>query len=182
MRPLRNIKYRSSIAVAASLKSDDGIPTKGGLREKFSYEIQITVKNLQKKVSINPRKIKKVILGALSLEGINKSLEITVCFLNDKQIRELNLMYLGRDRPTDVIVFNTGDSRDKDKLLVDIAISSDTALRNGRIFKTAALYELYLYVVHGVLHILGYDDENEKQRKMMQDRASSILNALGITY
>ena len=94
--------------------------------------------------------------------------EITVCFMDDKQIRELNLLYLGCDSPTDVISFN--NSADNEKLSADIAISTDTALRNARIFKTKPQDEIYLYVIHGVLHLLGYNDNNKKNKLIMQKK------------
>ena len=80
----------------------------------------------------------------------------------------MNLEFLHRDQPTDVLAFESGE----------IVVSSDTAIRNARIFKTKPLYELYLYVVHGVLHIIGYDDRTKKQRERMQKKADDILQAL----
>ena len=92
--------------------------------------------------------------------------EITLCLVNDPKIRGLNLKYLGEDIPTDVLAFDaTGD----------IVISTDTAIRNAAIYKTSPVYETYLYVVHGVLHLLGYDDRNPKGRKLMDNKAKTIL-------
>jgi probable rRNA maturation factor len=60
--------------------------------------------------------------------------------------------------------------RDSNKIEADIIISSDTAIRNAKIFKTRTAYELNLYVIHGLLHILGYDDRTLKQRKILQKK------------
>jgi len=87
-------------------------------------------------------------------------------------------MYLGRDAATDVIAFDL--SSDKKEFFADLAISTDTAKRNAGIFKTTPLYEVYLYVVHGLLHLLGYDDNTAKQKKLMENRSNQILAALGI--
>lgn len=57
----------------------------------------------------------------------------------------------------------------------EIVVSSDAAVRNAKIFKTEPLYELTLYVVHGVLHILGFEDRTKKQRESMQEKAENIL-------
>jgi probable rRNA maturation factor len=112
----------------------------------------------------------------LSSENVSKAGEITVCFLNDRQIRELNLMYRGCDTPTDVISFD--NSIKKETILGDIAVSVDTAIRNARIYKTTPLYELYLYVAHGVLHLLGYDDKNNKDILVIQKKQALLLETL----
>jgi len=85
-------------------------------------------------------------------------------------------MYLGSDCPTDVIAFDLATT--KSEILADLAISTDTAIRNARIFKTSPTHELYLYVVHGILHILGYRDCSDRQRKLMQHKADQILSRL----
>ena len=92
--------------------------------------------------------------------------EITLCFVNDAKITELNAKYLKQNLPTDVLAFDvTGD----------IVISTDTAIRNAALFKTSPVYEMYLYVIHGVLHLLGYDDNNVLGRNLMNNKAKLIL-------
>lgn len=140
--------------------------------------MKISVKNLQRKLAINPGKIRKSILKTLSLKAKNISGEINICFVGDAQIRKLNLKYLRHNNPTDVISFDM--SLDKKNLLADIAVSSDTAIRNAGVFKTSPNYELYLYVVHGVLHLIGFNDHNAPGRKLMDKRAHAILKELNI--
>lgn len=135
--------------------------------------MKVFIKNLQKKIPINAGTIRKIVLRVLSLEKVKKPAEITILFVDNRQIRELNLMYLGRDCPTDVISFD--DSLNRRELLADIVVSTDAARRNARIFKTTPLSETYLYVVHGLLHLLGYDDKTRNARKIMQDKAENLL-------
>ena len=142
--------------------------------------MKVIIKNLQKKIPISPKKIREVVLRALSSEGKKIPGEITVCFVNDRQITELNLLYLAENNPTDVIAFN--NSGNKREVFADIAVSTDTACRNARIFKTTPLYEVYLYIAHGVLHILGFDDNTPRKRKIMENKAAGILSALHITH
>ena len=87
-------------------------------------------------------------------------------------------MYLGCDSPTDVIAFDLSDKGGE--LSADLAISTDTAIRNARIFKTCAAYEVYLYVIHGILHLLGFRDSTVRQRKSMERKTTQILSELGI--
>lgn len=174
MSPVRNIAF-------ACPRSDNKIfdltctkKTSGGLK--------ITIKNLQKKIPINPKNIKKAFLAVLSQEGIRKSGEITVCFVKDRKIKELNLRYLGENNPTDVIAFDVTEKNKESKqdILADIVISTDRVVANARIFNTTASYELYLYVIHGMLHLLGYNDRTARQRKVMASKASRIMSALSI--
>lgn len=122
--------------------------------------MKITIINLQKRIPVKATRLKAIALKVLSKEGAKKTCAVNFLFVTDKQIREFNRMYLGRDCPTDVIAFDTGD----------IVISSDTAIRNSGIFKTTPLSEIYLYVIHGLLHLLGYKDNNKKNRAIMCSR------------
>ncbi len=144
--------------------------------------MKITIKNLQNKIPISSRtqvRVKKALLKACTLKGQKKPGEITVSFVNDKKIKSLNLKYLKRSYPTDVIVFDLGD---KKRMLADIVISTEKAIANARVFKTTPLYELYLYAVHGMLHLLGYDDKDVQHRIVMEKEAKSILNRLNIKH
>jgi probable rRNA maturation factor len=140
--------------------------------------VKITIKNLQKKIPIYPKRIKKAALNTLRQEGIKKSGEITICFMNDRQIKELNLFYLGLDFATDVISFDTVNTTDR--MVGDIAVSADTALRNAKVFKTTPADELCLCVIHGILHLLGYDDNTPKNMRLMQEKAQRILTCPSI--
>lgn len=139
----------------------------------------ITLKNLQRRIPLNPasrRRIREAIRICFSSEKVKKPAEITVCLVSDKKITQMNLKYSGRACPTDVIAFDI--SRRKDFILADIVVSADTAVYNARAYKTSPLYELYLYVIHGVLHILGYRDKTVRQRQMMDRKAAEILAAV----
>ncbi len=101
---------------------------------------------------------------------------MTICFVGDAKIRQLNKKYLGIDAPTDVLAFDL--SAKAGALCADILISAHTAVGNAKIFNTSPYYELYLYVVHGILHLIGYDDAGEKDRRVMQKKAELILETL----
>ena len=93
------------------------------------------------------RLVKKI----LTKEG--KEGKINVRLMGDADIRRLNRRFRGRDKATDVLSFNM----DEDGVLGDIAISTETARRNAGRYAAAYRPELKRLVVHGVLHILGYD-------------------------
>jgi probable rRNA maturation factor len=140
--------------------------------------VKISVINLQNKIAVCKKTITGIVRRVLCLEGIHKPGEITVSLVTDGQIRELNTLYLGRYCPTDVISFDI--SRTSKELMADIAVSTDTAVRNAKKYHTRPLSEIYLYVIHGLLHLLGYSDGDTKQRKEMEERTRFILTSLKI--
>jgi len=77
---------------------------------------------------------------------------------------------LKKKKPTDVLAFDLTDRWKSKKMFADIIISVDTALRNARFYKTSAAYELKLYSIHGLLHLLGYDDHSLKDSLLMRKK------------
>ena len=105
----------------------------------------------------------------ISLRGA-RSLTLGISFLSDKQIRQLNKKYLMRNRPTDVLSFDyTGQEA------ADIAISLDTAKRNAKIYRTSYKDELILYLIHGFLHLAGYDDTSPWAKRRMFSKQETLF-------
>ncbi|MDD5120308.1 MAG: rRNA maturation RNase YbeY [Candidatus Omnitrophica bacterium] len=134
--------------------------------------MKITIKNLQKKLPIHAVKIRKLIQKILKGENIRESGWINICFVNDPFIKKFNAKFHKTNSSTDVLAFNLSEKI----LLADIMISTDTAIRQAAIFKTSADYELSLYVAHGILHILGYNDQKTNQAKLMRKKEAQYVN------
>jgi probable rRNA maturation factor len=106
--------------------------------------------------------------------------EMTVCFVDDREIGRLNKKFRGKAKATDVLSFpveGKGDARfvaeRGDKYLGDIAISPETALRNAKRDGRSLDDELRVLMLHGALHLLGHDhetDDGEMERKEMRLR------------
>jgi len=141
-----------------------------------SNGVKIIIKNFQKKIPINPTRIKKTILRVLSSQNQARSGEITISFVNEGKIKELNKKYLGKDSPTDVLAFDISEPDKPNRLLADIIICAEEALKNAKIFKTTVPYELNLYAVHGILHILGFNDHTQKQAQLMRKLERKYVN------
>ena len=109
------------------------------------------------------------------MEKQKKSGAITICLVSDRAIRQLNLMYLAHNIATDVIAFDLSEKKNR---IADIAVSTDTAVRNAKAYNTTPLDELYLYVIHGLLHILGCKDNTALERVRMDTKAQRILATL----
>lgn len=144
---------------------------------------KVTIVNLQKKIPVCHSlvfKLKKAVLGTISSENMKKTGEIDICLVNDKKIRELSKIYLKINNSTDVIAFDISEPAKPGKMLVEIVISTDKAVSNAHIFNTTPVYELFLYIIHGMLHILGYDDRTARQRQIMEKKTDWILTTLGL--
>lgn len=91
------------------------------------------------------------------LTGEGRKGRINLVLVTDREIRELNRKFRRLDRATDVLSFNMNE----DGILGEIAISTETAARNARRYRVGLKREMKRLVVHGVLHILGYDHGEE---------------------
>jgi len=136
--------------------------------------MKITIKNLQNKIVIHPQKIKNLIHKILKGENVTESGWINICFVNNSLIKKFNAKFLKTNGTTDVLAFNLGGG--KKIILADIMISTDTAIKQASVFKTTPDYELLLYLAHGILHILGYDDHTENQIKLMRKKESKYVD------
>ncbi len=137
--------------------------------------MQIFIQNLQKKITINPKKIKRLVSKILKKERIKKSGSINICFVNNPVIKRFNTKFLKLKEITDVLAFNLSDKKEKN-ISADIMISTDIAISNSAKFKTTVNYELLLYVAHGLLHILGYNDQTQAQKKLMRKKEAEYVN------
>ena len=108
--------------------------------------------------------------------------EISLLFVDDDGIRKINKEYLGRDYPTNVISFslNEGDFGDiNPDLLGDIIISAETALRDALKAEIKFEEELDYLIIHGILHLSGYDHEiSEEEAKRMKEKERELFFAL----
>ena len=108
--------------------------------------------------------------------------EISLLFVDDDSIREINKEYLSRDYSTNVISFslNEGDFGDiNPDLLGDIIISVETALRDALKAEIKFEEELDYLIIHGILHLLGYDHErSETEAKRMKEKERELFFAL----
>jgi len=138
--------------------------------------VKITLQNQQNKFQIHTGKIKKLILKVLKGEQVKESGWINICFVNNPQIKKFNAKFLKIKGSTDVLAFNLSDKKEKNVILADIMISVQEALKQAVNYKTTPDYELSLYIVHGLLHILGFDDHTPAQIKLMRKKESQYVH------
>ena len=133
----------------------------------------VEVANLQRRVSISPSRIWRTARRALRDLGRHGCL-VHLTFVDDVRIRRLNARYLGHHRPTDVLAFPL-DVPGASPLWGEIVISAETAGRQARRLGIPVGLELDLLVVHGLLHLAGYDDREAGEARLMHQREREIL-------
>ena len=113
----------------------------------------------------------------LALSAADGSLDaVEIALVDDAKITELNRRFLGREGPTDVIAFEAevGPEGSAGEVIVSAETAARQAVEAGHPLQT----ELSLLVAHGVLHVLGYDDENEQSRAAMDLLQQEVLKQL----
>lgn len=120
--------------------------------------------------------------------GLSPGEEVSVVLCDDDYIRQLNLAYRGKDSPTDVLSFalNEGEENPitngpQENLLGDIIISLDRAVSQAEEYGHSLEREIAFLTLHGMLHLLGYDHEEEEDRREMRAEEEHILRLLGIS-
>ena len=109
--------------------------------------------------------------------GGRPGLAVDVCLVGDETLAELHGRFLGDPSPTDVMAFDLGD--EPPGPAAEIYASIDQALRTASERGVAPARELALYLVHGALHLCGYDDHREPERGRMRLAERTVLTALG---
>ena len=140
---------------------------------------EILVRSLQRKTSVNIAGLEMFAADAVKRclrlqkgkqSDLRKLREIFVWLISDRRISRLHLQFFGDKGPTDVITFHDGE----------IFISVETAKRNAREFGNSLINEIKLNIVHGLLHLHGFDDRMPADLRRMKNTQEKILGSMGI--
>jgi rRNA maturation RNase YbeY len=113
---------------------------------------------------------------ALESEGVRAAGELNVVFVDRKRMLELNKRFLDHDHDTDVIAFNYDDSPEGGEApFGDVYVSAHQARKQGTELGHGVLVEVLTLVIHGTLHLVGYDDATPRQRAAMFRRQGRLL-------
>jgi len=142
--------------------------------------MEVWVTNLQHKVSIETSFIRDVVMSALRIEGYPQPSDVSVALVDDAYIRVLNREYRGVDQPTDVLAFPMERDRGPraHPALGDLVISLERAREQARQFKHPIRREVALLAVHGLLHLLGYEDDSEAGASTMWSKQKQLLERI----
>ncbi len=153
--------------------------------------VKVIISNDQKAVKI-PTGIRLLIRrcchAVLELEGFEGSAEVSVRFVDNEQIKELNRQYRNIDRETDVLSFPLGENGEYDinhdtgaKILGDIVISVPKAFEQSKMYNHTLQREIGFLTVHSMLHLLGYDHEKGGLEEVhMREKEETVLTQVGL--
>jgi probable rRNA maturation factor len=136
----------------------------------------VSVANRQRRVRVSPARVARVARRALAELGCAAS-DVDVLVVDDRAIRELNRRHRGVPRRTDVLAFPLTVPETPSPLVGQIVISAETARRQARRGNVPLAAELDLLVTHGVLHLVGYDDRDPVEARLMHERERAILSS-----
>lgn len=159
--------------------------------------MEIIIKNSQRLIRINRQRIESILKKALKhlahshprkCYGFLESAEVSVLFVNDTKMRELNRQYRGKDKTTDVLSFPQIEQFKRFKQfkqferltsLGDIVINLHQAKRQAKEHGLSFYDELSWLLIHGLLHLLGYDHEKSKyQARKMREMERELLGVM----
>lgn len=104
--------------------------------------------------------------------------KVDYIFCNDEYLLKLNKHYLNHDTLTDILTFNlAGTSL---PIVSEIYISTERVSENAQIHKVSFLHELYRVMIHGILHLCGYNDHSPSEKKLMREKEDFYLSESGL--
>jgi probable rRNA maturation factor len=133
--------------------------------------------------------IENILAFASRKQKVEPQSELSVTFVSNEKIQEINREYRGKDQPTDVISFameELGEGEievvgtDQPRILGDIIISVPKAKEQAEEYGHSFMRELGFLAVHGLLHLLGFDHESEEEEKVMFSLQREILEEYGL--
>lgn len=139
---------------------------------------KIAVHSPQEIVPIDRGKVREIARAVLAGEAI-ADYEISLAFVDNTTIHRLNKQYLDHDEPTDVLSFpySAGNAKKLEgELVIGVEVAKEQADERGHDVQA----ELGLYVIHGLLHLCGYDDKTRADEKAMREREKHYLKATGL--
>lgn len=159
------------------------------IRNSSPTMLTLEISNQQSSLEIKEDRIREVLTHLLEQEQVVAA-EISLALVDNPTLRELNVQYLGHDYDTDVLSFLLEETQvgepDPEKrgagkqIEGELIISTEMACNIAKEYNWPAESELLLYIVHGTLHLLGYDDLTEEEIPLMRQREREILSLSGI--
>jgi probable rRNA maturation factor len=139
---------------------------------------RLSIACLGKRVPVNKAKMRKIVHVVLDAEEIVEW-EISLVFGDNPTIHRLNIAYLDHDEPTDVLSFPLSEPGSK-KLVGELIIGAETAQIEAAARGHDLHAELALYVIHGLLHLCGYEDQSIAAIRRIRRRERHYLKTLGL--
>jgi len=141
----------------------------------------IYYRNDVRESGIDARAVKAIVMKLLAEVGETTS-SISISFVDDAAIRELNREHRGKDTATDVLSFPLDDVISPEKMLGDVVVSVETARRQAGEYDASLADEVSRLLIHGILHLLGHDHMEDAERMRMEAEERRLADAIGMKW
>jgi probable rRNA maturation factor len=149
---------------------------------KKDQEIIVQIANNFAGIESPPAKVKKLVRDVLDRFELSKA-TVSIAIVDDAEIRKLNRRFLNRKSNTDCLSFDLSDNQGpQSPRLFELIVNGEMALRQANLRGHSSQAELALYITHGLLHNLGFDDSTEPKARKMHDMEDNILQQLGYGF
>lgn len=143
--------------------------------------MQVSVTSSREPEPLNFEAFERLAHFVLKMEAAPELSELSVALVDNEEMARLNEQYRGKTGPTDVLSFGCDDpcvaAGEEPITLGDVIIAPDVAAEQAADLETTVESELNLLLVHGILHLLGYDHESDEDAAVMQARETVLLEA-----
>ena len=152
--------------------------------------MEVFINDLQKKHEVDSARLHQTAFSILREMNCEEQCELSIALVDDEEMHRLNLQYRGIDRPTDVLSFALQEAEeplvhptpDSDTitpiLLGDVIISTETTQRQAQEYEHSLEQELYRLLIHGILHLLGYDHLVDEDAEVMEAQEKQLARQL----
>ena len=153
---------------------------------KQDQDIVVQIAKNFKNIDIRLPKLKKLVEVICNRFKLSKA-TISIAIVDDTQIRKVNKQFLNQDLPTDCLSFNLSENDTNSvkslygehSRTIELVVNAEMAVKEANLRGHSSEAELALYITHGLLHNLGFDDSTQKQAEKMHNIEDEILQQLG---
>ncbi len=146
----------------------------GSVKQEQDIVVQIA-KNF-KDIYVNMPRLKKLVKAVCTRFKLSKA-TVSIAIVDNAEIRNVSKQFLNRSSTTDCLSFNLSDNDARKSF--ELVVNAEKAVKEANLRAHSSEAELALYVTHGLLHNLGFDDSTQGQAKKMHDAEDEILQQLG---
>jgi probable rRNA maturation factor len=149
--------------------------------ETAGQQITVQIAQLCAATEVTSEQIEKLVGFVCARFGVQKAI-VGVAVVDDEHIRELNKQFLKHDYITDVLSFDLSEEIDSDEKCFEIVVNAELAARHAEKTQHNAQAEVALYITHGLLHQLGFDDQQDDKAEEMHRAEEEILRQFGFNF
>ena len=160
---------------------ESNIPTSNPPERPLESESRSIELAINHSITLDSDQVRKISGRILDDHGV-ESAEISIAIVDDPTIRELNRRYLNHDYATDVLSFVFDSDKERKRINGEVIVSADTAIRQASEHNVSTSDEIMLYIIHGMLHLVGLNDKEPLERQRMRQAEKSYAHEFGIDY